>query len=248
MKLFEMVKIKQEEEQMKEIEQINQTKVDKSEVHRLEDELERVRKQIEWQKQVNNKILQEQAERMVGQLKEQKQMLETKRQMATNSSLQLIQFGDLTRKIQEANQICKEVGLNIVFRQIHVKMFVDDSGRSLQDSASASTQVKEEVQIQVQNFDKGGAISVWSEKQLDDKIVMMRDGLAALESQRILGSELQKQKEVDEEQIKSELQLEVNQSLDHLGDQLYNKEAFKTEIFDEDNLLDDADFDDDFMG
>jgi len=42
--------------------------------------------------------------------------------------------------------------------------------------------MKEEMQIQVQNFDKGGIVSIWTEQQFDDKLAMMRDGLAALEN------------------------------------------------------------------
>lgn len=44
--------------------------------------------------------------------------------------------------------------------------------------------MKEDLNIQVQNFDKGGQVMIWSEEHFEDRLAMMRDGLAALESQK----------------------------------------------------------------
>ena len=41
--------------------------------------------------------------------------------------------------------------------------------------------MKEELQIQVQNFDKGGQTTLWTEDQFEDRLAMIRDAQIALE-------------------------------------------------------------------
>ena len=155
-------------------------------------------------------------------MKQENEVIEDKRARSTRQSVKKFQSNSI-QKIKEANEICKMLGLKIKFSQIFVSQMVDESGRSqtfLADDFSKQCQMKEEMQIQVQNFDKGGIVSIWTEQQFDDKLAMMRDGLAALENQKNISKGLEKENK-------------------------YNKEQFKTEIFD--NEQDDKMFEDDFL-
>lgn len=113
---------------------------------------------------------------MVREMNEQTQLLELKKQMATRTSETSLDQGALKRKIKEAQEICKILGLKRRFRLMMVEQF--DSWRS----SNLSNNNKLEAQIQVQ--DEGGALMIWTEEQFDDKLAMMRDGLQMLEQQQ----------------------------------------------------------------
>jgi hypothetical protein len=72
-------------------------------------------------------------------MREQQELLEMKRRMTTRLTEQNIEFTDCSKKIAEANEICKMLGMNIKFRQIFVKQLVDDSGRSMSISSKSDT-------------------------------------------------------------------------------------------------------------
>lgn len=78
-------------------------------------------------------------------------------------------------KIKEANEICVALGKNIKFKPIFIKQMVDESGRSMTlmhkegmeriwHGSIGNANFQEELQIQVQNNDKGGYISTWTEQ------------------------------------------------------------------------------------
>jgi len=68
---------------------------------------------------------------------------------------------------------------------VKVPMNIDPSGRMMSMRGSMvhgdSKNYVEEIQIQVQNNDKGGSISIWTMQQFDDRLDMMRDALAKSE-------------------------------------------------------------------
>ena len=190
MKEFEAQQAKKHEQQRLELEEQTKGKVDKKEVDKLQEELERVHKQIEWQKIANQKIVQEQAERLMKQREE----MEEKFKAAKLEKLQSLDHSSNARKVKEANEICKQLNLNMKFRQIFVKQVTDNLGRlsiaSFDAAKMSECEINEELKIQVQNFDKGGAILIWTEQQFEDRLAMMRDGLAALEDQKQMNQNL----------------------------------------------------------
>lgn len=107
---------------------------------------------------------------MVKEMYEQTQLLEIKKQLDTQRSAQSNDYADIKRKIVEAQEICRLLGLNRKFRLTLIESF--DTSRSSNLSSN-----RKEVQIQVQDNDKGGALMIWTEEQFDDKLAMMRDGL-----------------------------------------------------------------------
>jgi hypothetical protein len=82
-------------------------------------------RQIEVQKEKNERQLREQAEQMTRQLKEQQEQIEFRRRSTVKGVRDMYQTNSgLVQKIREANEICKMIGLNIKFKQVLV---VDDS-------------------------------------------------------------------------------------------------------------------------
>jgi hypothetical protein len=91
--------------------------------------------------------------------------------------------------IREANEICKLMGKNIKFKQCIIQQIVDDRGKpatNLDDdvtrqpssfSMTSDTKMAEELQIRVQNFDKGTTV-MWGESEFIERLQGMRDALA----------------------------------------------------------------------
>ena len=84
------------------------------------------------------------------------------------------------KKVKEANEICKILGKDIYMRQILTRVPIDETGRKttlVPNQDPSKVKFKEELQIQVVNNDKRGAVTMWSEQKFEDKLVMMRDAL-----------------------------------------------------------------------
>ena len=105
------------------------------------------------------------------------------------------------KQIQEATDICKQMGKNMKFRPFIMKMAVDDTGRRMsvanvkaEDMINAKT--VEDVSIQVENLDKGATL-VWSLQQFEDKLEMMRDALSTFEEQEAAKAKAEEKKELE---------------------------------------------------
>ena len=76
---------------------------------------------------------------------------------------------DIRRDIAEANEIAKFMNKDISLTDIYVSK-IDDQETEMQD----------EVQVKVENFDTG-EIYIWSSEKFQDKLMMMRDALQIYE-------------------------------------------------------------------
>lgn len=94
--------------------------------------------------------------------------------------------------IREANEICKLMGKNIKFKQCIIQQIVDDRGRAMtyldddlnrQPSMTSDTKMAEELQVRVQNVDRGTTV-MWGESEFIERLQGMRDALAQFEEQQ----------------------------------------------------------------
>lgn len=76
---------------------------------------------------------------------------------------------DIRKDISEANEIAKFMGKTITLQDIYISKF--------DDSINFDTpELKDEVQVKVENFESG-QVYVWSQEKFRDKLVEMRDAL-----------------------------------------------------------------------
>lgn len=97
--------------------------------------------------------------------------------------------------IREANEICKLMGKNIKFKQCIIQQIVDDRGRAMtfldddmnrqpsMTSMTSDTKMAEELQVRVQNVDRGTTV-MWGESEFIERLQGMRDALAQFEEQK----------------------------------------------------------------
>lgn len=82
---------------------------------------------------------------------------------------------DIRKDIKEANAIAEFMGKKIHLQDIYISKF--DEGTINNDS---QPDLKDEVQVKVQNFETG-QVYVWSQEKFQNKLMEMRDALQAFE-------------------------------------------------------------------
>ncbi len=98
--------------------------------------------------------------------------------MEKNETLKQMNYEKNLKQIHEANDICKAMGMNIRFEQCIIKQLAKDtSGRSNSINAQ-EYQFVEELQIRVQNFDKGGVTMMWNEEHFLENFDKMKEKYA----------------------------------------------------------------------
>ncbi len=120
----------------------------------------------------------------------QREELIEKHKYLSRQTIKQQDFLKSVNRIKEANKIASRIGWLYSFREIYIKNLTDSQGRSLsfascnnsaQLSRQDSIQQKEEIQVIVKNERPGGKMLMWSENELADKLVMMRDALSLYE-------------------------------------------------------------------
>lgn len=115
--------------------------------------------------------------------------------------------------VKEANELCKLLNRKIKFKQCIVQIFVSDSPTKFDDFSESDdsedikqSEVKEELQIRVQNYEKKQVLN-WTTDQFQDKLIMMRDAYAQLESQRDISMDESLENMFDEDDFLDDLNL-----------------------------------------
>lgn len=95
--------------------------------------------------------------------------------------------------IREANEICKLMGKRMKFKQCIIQQIVDDKIRQQASNdelneqhsleSAASVTMAEELQIRVENLDKGTTV-MWAESVFLDRLPGMRDALVQFEEKK----------------------------------------------------------------
>lgn len=84
-----------------------------------------MQREIEEKERANQEKLKEQAEQLLRQMQQQREEMEQRQRRTTVKKLQQLDHSNNARKIKEANEICKALGLNMTFKQIFVKALAD---------------------------------------------------------------------------------------------------------------------------
>ena len=82
---------------------------------------------------------------------------------------------DIRKDITEANEIAKFMSKKIRLQDVYISKF--DEGSINIDS---QPDLKDEVQVKVQNFESG-QVYMWSQEKFQDKLMEMRDALQTFE-------------------------------------------------------------------
>lgn len=120
----------------------------------LEIELEYQRKQMQLEKERNEKALADQKAKFDSKVKQNIEYEEIQRKMKNSRDL-----------IVEANEIAKLMRKNVKFEQMYIANIIDEADQ------------KDEVRVKVSNYETG-SIHVWSQDKFKDKLDMMRFALS----------------------------------------------------------------------
>jgi len=111
-----------------------------------------------------NKKIDEQKKQYESKMKNEQQMEQVRQKMK-----------DISRALDEANEIARFMQKDIRFEKSIVSNFEDSNIYS-----GADFDMQTEVQVKVQDF-ATGSVSVWSCEKFNDKLAMMRDALNSYE-------------------------------------------------------------------
>lgn len=117
-----------------------------------------------------NKKIDEQKKQYESKMKNEQQMEQVRQKMK-----------DISRALDEANEIARFMQKDIRFEKSIVSNFEDSNIYS-----GADFDMQTEVQVKVQDF-ATGSVSVWSCEKFNDKLAMMRDALNSYEQSEFRG-------------------------------------------------------------
>lgn len=152
---------------------------------RLQDEMTRIRKQIEEERQGNVRRQEDERRAVEARMKDFQRREDDFRQQKEKM---LFDLSELAGDIKEANQICALMEKRVLFKQCYLR-----SMRAVGDSDEP--EVEEVLQVRVTN-EESGTVVIWDVTQFQERLQVLRDTLGVWEEKRERKEERRKEREL----------------------------------------------------